>query len=203
MIPHLIYSAETITDANSSIQAQREQFDPPRNRIRSIQRCPQGYTSPLPFRTNTCPRDKIAVYGREASWVSGNRRLTGHIHDADLSGSWYQPSGSGASSIKYEEEFLRHTWDFHTSGKRSSETLPAGNYEYPFDMILPGSTPESVEGLTETWLVYRMKATIERGMLQQNSVARKQVRVIRTLDTGALELAHAMVSQWNRQRVLN
>ncbi len=60
-------------------------------------------------------------------------------------------------------------------------------------MILPGSTPESVEGLTETWLVYRMKATIERGLLQQNSVARKQVRVIRTLDTGALELAHAMV----------
>lgn len=61
-------------------------------------------------------------------------------------------------------------------------------------MILPGSTPESVEGLTETWLVYRMKATIERGMLQQNSVARKQVRIIRTLDTGALELAHAMVT---------
>ena len=60
-------------------------------------------------------------------------------------------------------------------------------------MILPGSTPESVEGLTDTWLVYRMKATIERGILQQNTVARKQVRVIRTLDTGALELAHAMV----------
>ena len=60
-------------------------------------------------------------------------------------------------------------------------------------MILPGSTPESIEGLTETWLVYRMKATIERGMLQQNAVARKQVRIIRTLDTGALELAHAMV----------
>ena len=115
------------------------------------------------------------------------------MEDADSVGSWYQPSGSGASSIKYEEEFLRRNWDFQNNGKRSAETLPAGNYEYPFDMILPGSTPESVEGMTETWLVYRMKATIERGMLQQNSVARKQVRIIRTLDTGALELAHAMV----------
>ena len=67
-------------------------------------------------------------------------------------------------------------------------------------MILPGSTPESVEGLTETWLVYRMKATIERGMLQPNSVARKQVRVIRTLDTGALELAHAMVRPMEQTR---
>ena len=77
--------------------------------------------------------------------------------------------------------------------------LPAGNYEYPFDMILPGSTPESIEGLPETWLVYRMKATIERGILQQNSVVRKQVRVIRTLDTGALELVHAMVVSFKRQ----
>lgn len=127
-----------------------------------------------------CLSEPIRIQGIKLRFT-GERRL-----------GWYQPSGSGASSIKYEEEFLRHTWDFQQSGKRSSETLPAGNYEYPFDMILPGSTPESVEGLTDTWLVYRMKATIERGMLQQNSVARKQVRVIRTLDTGALELAHAM-----------
>lgn len=147
----------------------------------------------MPFRTHTYTRDKIEVHGREASWVSLNHRHAGHTEDADSLGSWYQPSGSGASSIKYEEEFLRHTWDFQNNGKRSSETLPAGNYEYPFDMILPGSTPESVEGMTETWLVYRMKATIERRMLQQNSVARKQVRIIRTFDTAALELAHAMV----------
>lgn len=148
----------------------------------------------MPFRTDTHTRDKIAVHRREASRVSLDHTHAGHIEVADSVGSWYQPSGSGASSIKYEEEFLRHTWDFQNNGKRSSETLPAGNYEYPFDMILPGSTPESIEGLTETWLVYRMKATIERGMLQQNSVARKQVRIIRTLDTGALELAHAMVN---------
>ncbi|MCJ1452310.1 hypothetical protein MMC28_002652 [Mycoblastus sanguinarius] len=106
---------------------------------------------------------------------------------------WYQTGGSGGNLVKQDEEFLRNTWDFMTNnGKRSAETLPAGNYEYPFDMILPGSTPESVEGLQDSWVIYRMKATIERGILQQNSVARKQVRVIRTLDTAALELAHAM-----------
>ena len=88
---------------------------------------------------------------------------------------------------------MRKVWDFQNPGKRSSEILPAGNYEYPFDMILPGSTPESVEGLNESWIIYRMKGTIERGILQQNSIARKQVRIIRTLDTAALELAHAMV----------
>ena len=84
---------------------------------------------------------------------------------------------------------MRHTWDF----KKSTETLRAGNYEWPFNMALPGSTPESLEGLYDTWIIYRMKATIERGMLQQNFVARKQVRIIRSLDPTALELAHPMV----------
>jgi len=90
--------------------------------------------------------------------------------------------------VKHEEEFLRRSWDF----KRSTETLPAGNYEWPFGLILSGETPESVEGLSDTWIIYRMKATIERGLLQQNCVARKQVRIIRTLEPGSLELAHAM-----------
>ncbi|KAL6714581.1 hypothetical protein ACLMJK_008006 [Lecanora helva] len=105
---------------------------------------------------------------------------------------WSQSGGSGPNLVKQEEEFFRKTWDFQNNGKRNSETLPAGNYEYPFDLILPGSTPESVEGLSDSWVIYRMKATIERGILQQNPVARKQVRIIRTLDTAALELAHAM-----------
>ena len=107
--------------------------------------------------------------------------------------SWFQSGGSGANQVKQEDVFLRKTWDFQNNGKRNSEVLPAGNYEYPFDMIIPGATPESVEGLSDTWIVYRMKATIERGLLQQNQVARRQVRIIRTLDTAALELAHAMV----------
>lgn len=91
---------------------------------------------------------------------------------------------------------MRKTWDFQNNGKRTSEILPVGNYEYPFDFILPGSTPESVEGLADTWIVYRMKATIERDMFAfaKNPIARRQVRIIRTLDTAALELAHAMVT---------
>ncbi len=113
-----------------------------------------------------------------------------------MGGSWHQSGGSGASLIKQEEEFLRKTWDFQNNGKRTSEILPVGNYEYPFDFILPGSTPESVEGLADTWIVYRMKATIERDMFAfaKNPIARRQVRIIRTLDTAALELAHAMVT---------
>lgn len=38
-----------------------------------------------------------------------------------------------------------------------------------------------------------MKATIDRGVLAHNVLARKHVRVVRTLDTAALELSHEMV----------
>ena len=85
---------------------------------------------------------------------------------------------------------MRKIWDFKTS----AETLSAGNYEFVFNAVISGDTPESLEGLADSWLIYRMKATIERGILQQNSVARKQVRLIRTLDPASDELGQPAVS---------
>lgn len=95
--------------------------------------------------------------------------------------------------MKQVEEIFRQCWAFVNPAKGKTETLVAGNYEFPFEVIIPGDTPESVEGLPESWVIYRMKATIDRGRLQQNIHARKHVRIIRTLDPAALELAHSMV----------
>jgi hypothetical protein len=53
--------------------------------------------------------------------------------------------------------------------------------------------PESVEGLPETWVMYRFKAEIGR-KYAKDIIARKPLRIIRTLDPSALELSHAMVS---------
>ena len=53
--------------------------------------------------------------------------------------------------------------------------------------------PESVEGLEHSWVVYRFKAEIGR-KYQKDIVIRKPLRIVRTLDSGALELSHAMVS---------
>lgn len=88
---------------------------------------------------------------------------------------------------------MRESWTFVNSGKGLFKTLPAGNYEYPFDTVIRGDSSESVEGASDNWIVYRMKATIDRGLLSTNVYARKHIRVIRTFDAGALELAHAMV----------
>lgn len=89
--------------------------------------------------------------------------------------------------------FVRHTWEFVYTGSKRGDTLAAGNYEWPFEYVIPGRTPESVEGMQDTWIIYRMKATVDRGVLAQNVLARKHLRIIRTLDTAALELSHEMV----------
>ena len=52
--------------------------------------------------------------------------------------------------------------------------------------------PESVEGLSDSHIVYKLKATVARGKLAYDIHAWKPVRVVRTLDPSALELAHAM-----------
>ena len=71
-------------------------------------------------------------------------------------------------------------------------TLPAGNYEWPFEYTLPGDTAESVEGIPEASITYRLKATVGRGKLAYDLHSYKHLRIIRTLEPGALEFLHAM-----------
>jgi len=49
-----------------------------------------------------------------------------------------------------------------------------------------------VEGLQDSHIQYRLKATVARGKLAYDLHAHKPVRIVRTLDPSALELAHAM-----------
>ncbi|CAI7638347.1 unnamed protein product [Penicillium pancosmium] len=100
-------------------------------------------------------------------------------------------STAGGRKSWRERVFYEKTWQFRDAGKGKTEILAAGNYEYPFDVVLEGSMPESVEGLSETWVMYRFKAEIGR-KYAKDIVARKPLRIIRTLDPSALELSHAM-----------
>jgi hypothetical protein len=88
--------------------------------------------------------------------------------------------------------FYEKTWSFRDAGKSKTEILPANNYEFPFDVILEGSLPESIEGLSDTWIAYRFKAEIGR-KYAKDIIVRKPLRIIRTLDPSALELSHVMV----------
>jgi len=108
--------------------------------------------------------------------------------------SWQVTSASSISAKRTaakEKSFLEKSWTFRDPGKGKTETLQPDNYEFPFDLVLEGSLPESVEGLSENWIAYRFKAEIGR-KYTKDIVIRKPLRIIRTLDSSALELAHAM-----------
>ncbi|RCK66710.1 Protein ROD1 [Candida viswanathii] len=70
--------------------------------------------------------------------------------------------------------------------------LVQGNYEIPFSSILPGNLPESIEGLPGCSNIYRLEATVDRGKFHSSLVAKKHVRVVRTLTTDAVELSETI-----------
>lgn len=108
--------------------------------------------------------------------------------------SWQVTSTSaitGKRTTAKEKSFFEKSWTFRDPGKSKTETLQPDNYEFPFDLVLEGSLPESVEGLMDNWIAYRFKAEIGR-KFTKDIVVRKPLRIIRTLDSSALELAHAM-----------
>lgn len=88
----------------------------------------------------------------------------------------------------------RYNWDFVLPGARLfGETLEKGNYSWNFEHVVPGNWPESVEGLPDTHIIYRLKATIDRGLLQPKASIRKHLRIIRTLEPSSLELCQPVV----------
>ncbi|EFY90467.1 arrestin domain-containing protein [Metarhizium acridum CQMa 102] len=100
--------------------------------------------------------------------------------------------GVSGQKVDKTTTILDHRWQPFVGTHGKSMTLPAGNYEYPFEFMLPGDTAESVEGIPEASITYRLKATVGRGKLAYDLHAYKHLRIIRTLEPGALEFLHAM-----------
>ncbi|KAM0354775.1 hypothetical protein ACHAPU_000594 [Fusarium lateritium] len=93
--------------------------------------------------------------------------------------------------VAHNTNILKHKWPalIGTSGK--SLTLPAGNYEWPFELMMAGDTPESLEGIRDASITYSLRATVGRGKLARHISCSKQVRVIRTFAPTALEFMHS------------
>jgi hypothetical protein len=62
---------------------------------------------------------------------------------------------------------------------------------------LAGNTPESIEGLNGSYIVYDLKAIGERGFTTKDLTAKKHLRIVRTLGPDAMESAVASVCVGN------
>lgn len=102
----------------------------------------------------------------------------------NLSSLKHSPSNSSTNLSQYGSS--------SSSAKNGNHVLVQGNYEFPFSAILPGSIPESVEGLPGASVVYKLEATIDRGKFHNAMMAKKHIRVVRTLTTDAVELSETV-----------
>jgi arrestin-related trafficking adapter 4/5/7 len=94
-------------------------------------------------------------------------------------------------------EIFNYSWPPFVGGGDTSSPpkdtlLPPGNYEWPFELVIDGSTPETIEGFTSSYITYRLEATVRRGKMGCDLHTHKPVRIVRTLGPAALELAHPM-----------
>lgn len=79
-----------------------------------------------------------------------------------------------------------------TSGGNKMHQLPAGTHFFPFELPVPGDIGESIEGNRNAQLTYWLVATIERGTLQHDLVAKKHVRIVRTVGVDSYDIAHTV-----------
>ncbi|KAF3285920.1 hypothetical protein TWF970_009490 [Orbilia oligospora] len=70
--------------------------------------------------------------------------------------------------------------------------IPAGNHEYPFQWLLYGNAPESVEGFSEASILWDLHAHLERSVYLSDLHASRHFRVVRTLPHTALEFSQTM-----------
>lgn len=89
-------------------------------------------------------------------------------------------------SVNQTSTILNHQWDPLYSSHGKSNTLPPGNYELPFEYMLPEDTAESVEGIPEASITYSLKAKVVRGKHAYDQRASKHLRIIRTLSPSTL-----------------
>ncbi|EGW34935.1 uncharacterized protein SPAPADRAFT_131720 [Spathaspora passalidarum NRRL Y-27907] len=70
--------------------------------------------------------------------------------------------------------------------------LPKGNYSLPFKVFLPTDICETVEGIAEASIRYRVHCNIERGRFEKTESKAKYLRVIRTLHPQNLNLCESI-----------
>lgn len=71
--------------------------------------------------------------------------------------------------------------------KNKSHKINAGYHEWNFSFKMPSNLDQSIEGLPTNWVVYNLKAHVDRGYMSKQLSASSHIRVIRTLGRDLLE----------------
>lgn len=100
-----------------------------------------------------------------------------------IAGGTTTPQSISNNNIRDKGILISEEQSIFPSGMQSASThrIASGRHEWRFKFVLDPSLPESIEGLSSSHVVYNLTAEIDRGYMSKALVARKHVRVIRTL----------------------
>lgn len=105
---------------------------------------------------------------------------------------WHLTNTVSPQPITQKTNFLVDTitlFPVACTDKASSKAhkINAGYHEWDFKFKMPSNLDQSVEGLPTNWVVYNLKATVDRGYMSKQLSASSHIRVIRTLGRDMLE----------------
>lgn len=100
------------------------------------------------------------------------------------------PDASSATEILQKKVFYRKELELplsKKSAKKRLQKLSSGAYTWPFRFSLERDLPETVEGLSENSISYRIVALVQKCYLAKNVRVSQPIRVIRTLGQDTLD----------------
>lgn len=104
--------------------------------------------------------------------------------------SWHLTNTVNPQPITQKSNFLVqdvHLFPVEGTNKNKSHKICAGYHEWAFAFKMPSHIDQSVEGLPTNWVVYNLKAHVDRGYMSKHLSASSHIRVIRTLGRDMLE----------------
>ncbi|KAF1912007.1 carbon catabolite repression protein cred [Ampelomyces quisqualis] len=104
--------------------------------------------------------------------------------------SWHLTNTVSPQPIAHKTNFLTEHLNLFpgdSGTKNKAHKISAGYHEWDFVFKMPSNLDQSVEGLPTNWVVYNLKATVDRGYMSKQLSTTSHIRVIRTLGRDSLE----------------
>ncbi|KAE8139245.1 hypothetical protein BDV38DRAFT_281410 [Aspergillus pseudotamarii] len=102
-----------------------------------------------------------------------------------------------------ELPFHHDVWSFlRVSAGSSSTTLEPGNYEFPFQMCLPGRLPESMTGVDDCYIRYRLRAQIY-GRKGESVTTSREVTIRKVYHLPLRTVPRSIENNWPNKLIYN
>lgn len=106
---------------------------------------------------------------------------------------------------KQERTILSHAWEFvkpqlisrtsnssqNATPHKKSTVLSAGQHKWDFELFLPGNLAQTLDSDVGS-VSYRLKATVERSAFVQNTIKKRNIRIVRCILPSQFELVQSL-----------